>query len=105
MLTSCKRWMAAVGGLLWACLAGVHADAPKDRGFVERLFKGADGEESKYVLFVPHGYNGEQPCPVILFLHGAGEREGGKKAPVEVGMGPAIKKYGEEKFPFFVVIP
>ncbi|MFO0826317.1 MAG: alpha/beta hydrolase-fold protein, partial [Gemmataceae bacterium] len=52
---------------------------------------------------IPKDYDGKKEYPVILFLHGAGETKGGKKAPVEVGIGPAIKR--DEKFPFIVVIP
>src|SRR5205823_2722811 len=75
-----------------------------ERGFIERTYRDADGAEAKYILFVPHDYAGDKPYPVILFLHGAGETKGGRKMPVEVGIGPAIKKQ-EKTFPAFVVIP
>ena len=60
-------------------------------------------------MFVPHDYDGKKEYPVILFLHGAGETKNPKakkegKMPVEVGIGPAIKKR-EKTFPFIVVIP
>jgi predicted peptidase len=74
------------------------------RGFLSRVHKDADGKEAKYVLFVPHGYKGDTSYPLILFLHGAGERVGGKKQPVEVGIGQAIKK-NEKSFPFLVIFP
>jgi predicted peptidase len=73
-------------------------------GFVTKTFKNADGSTSQYVIFVPHNYDGTKEFPVILFLHGAGETKGGKKMPVEVGIGPAIKKR-EKDFPFIAVIP
>jgi predicted peptidase len=79
-------------------------------GFVEQVFKNADGTHSPYVVFVPHDYDGKKLYPVILFLHGAGETKdpnGKKKSgkmPVEVGIGPAIKKR-EKSFNFVVVIP
>jgi predicted peptidase len=78
-------------------------DKPRT-GFVEKTFKNADGTTSPYVVFVPHDYDGKKEYPIILFLHGAGETKGGKKMPVEVGIGPAIKKR-EKDFPFIVVIP
>ena len=74
-------------------------------GFVDKVYKDADGKEYKYVLFIPHSYQKDKEFPLILFLHGSGEREGGAKAPVEVGLGPAIKKLGEKEFPFFVLFP
>src|SRR5688572_18656880 len=81
--------------------------AEKERGFIQRTHKDAQGQSHSYTLFVPHGYDAkaEKPSPVILFLHGAGESEGGTKTPVEVGLGPAIRKYGEAEFPCFVVFP
>lgn len=73
-------------------------------GFLKKNFKNADGSESPYVVFVPHNYDGTKEYPVILFLHGAGETKGGSKQPVEVGIGPAIKKR-EKDFPCITVIP
>jgi predicted peptidase len=78
-------------------------------GFVDKTFKNADGTTSPYVVFVPKDYDGKKEYPVILFLHGAGETKNPKatkegKMPVEVGIGPAIKKR-EKDFPFIVVIP
>lgn len=83
-------------------------DKPKT-GFVEKTFKNADGTTSPYVVFVPKDYDGTKEYPIILFLHGAGETNNPKakkegKMPVEVGIGPAIKKR-EKDFPFIVVIP
>src|SRR5437764_1309157 len=80
-----------------------------DTGFVDKTFKGTDGTESKYVLFVPHDYKKGTPTPTILFLHGAGEtkaKDGAKQGnmPVNVGIGPAIKKR-EKSFPFLTIIP
>jgi predicted peptidase len=103
-MTAGKLVALAAGSLL--VLGSAVADDKADKhGFVDRTFKGNDGKEAKYVLFVPQSYKGDKDYPIILFLHGAGEREGGKKGPVEVGIGPAIKKYGEKDFPFFVVFP
>ena len=74
-------------------------------GFLPRVHKGVDGD-SKYVLFVPHGYTGAKEYPLILFLHGAGERGDDGETPVKQGIGNAIKfKEGAKKFPFFVIFP
>ena len=75
-----------------------------DTGFVDKTYTGPDGTEHKYVLFVPHDYKKGTPTPTILFLHGAGETKGGQKMPVEVGIGPAIRKR-EKSFPFITIIP
>lgn len=85
-------------------LFGLPAVSAEKTGFVNKVFKNADGHDSPYVVFVPHGYDGTKPYPVLLFLHGAGETKGGSKQPVEVGIGPAIKKR-EKTFPFITIIP
>jgi predicted peptidase len=74
-------------------------------GFITEVWTAPNGEKVAFDLFVPYSYTGKEPFPLILFLHGAGEREGGKQKPVDVGIGPAIRKYGEKDFPFFVVFP
>ncbi len=99
------RGLSAAVALLAIPLAFTSAeDAKIETGFITKSFKNADGHESKYVVFVPHDYDGKKEYPVILFLHGAGETKGGTKMPAQVGIGPAIKKQ-EKTFPFIVVIP
>jgi len=89
---------------LFALVPSVALAADAKTGFVDKTFKNANGTESPYVVFVPHAYDGKTEVPVILFLHGAGETKGGTKKPVEVGIGPAVKKQ-EKTFPALVVIP
>ena len=75
-------------------------------GFVTKTHKNADGTTSDYVVFVPHAYDGTKEFPIILFMHGSGERKGDRsgKMPVDQGCGPHIKR-NEKTFPAFVVIP
>ncbi len=76
----------------------------RQRGFLDRVYKGADGKEAKYVLFVPHHYRDDRPCPLILFLHGAGETGKDGQKQVTVGLGPAVRAR-EQTFPFLTVFP
>lgn len=75
-----------------------------DTGFLNLEYKDPEGKTFKYVLFVPHAYQKDKPFPLIMFLHGAGEKGTDGKVPAEVGLGPAIKKR-EKSFPFFVLFP
>lgn len=79
-----------------------------ETGFLDKTYTDSAGTEHKYVLFVPHDYKKSTPTPTILFLHGSGEtkRRDGKKGkmPVEVGIGPAIRKRAKT-FPFLTIIP
>ena len=101
------RLLLAAGLFIGAALLPARADDKPKTGFIDKTFKNADGTTSPYVVFVPKDYDGTKESPVMLFLHGAGETKSdkkGSKMPVEVGIGPAIKKR-EKTFPFIVVIP
>src|SRR5207302_8590408 len=50
------------------------------------------------------GYTPAKKWPVILFLHGAGERGNDGVLPTQVGLGPLVR-LREANFPFVVVSP
>lgn len=54
--------------------------------------------------YVPPGHDPARPAPLVMFLHGAGERDGEEQAPHEVGIGPAIEAH-PRRFPCLVVMP
>jgi predicted peptidase len=56
-----------------------------------------------YLLYLPKDYNGQQPMPLLLFLHGAGER-GDNLELVQVHGPPKLIGQGKD-FPFIVVSP
>jgi predicted peptidase len=60
---------------------------------------------ANYLLYTPPGYQakGEKKWPLILFLHGAGER-GTNLAKVAIHGPPKLVKQGKE-FPFIIVSP
>lgn len=49
------------------------------------------GAPRHYVLYVPREYKPDQRWPLILFLHGMGERGSDGLAQSEVGIGRAIR--------------
>jgi len=63
-----------------------------------------EGEERKYSVFVPNGYDGKKTFPVILYLHGSGEKGTNGVLSAQVGIGPAILAR-PEGFPAIVVFP
>jgi poly(3-hydroxybutyrate) depolymerase len=62
---------------------------PNQPGFHLRALK-SDRGERRYTVYVPDGYDGTKTFPVVLFLHGAGERGDDGVTPAQVGIGPAI---------------
>ena len=81
-------------------LPSPKADDTASPGFHLKTLKG----ERKYVVYLPQGYDGRASFPVVLFLHGSGERgeDGVKQA--QVGLGPAILN-NPEAFKAIAVIP
>lgn len=83
----------AAGGLIACALAsGARAaDVPDLRPRLEkRVFRNADGETLPYRLFVPEKTAEGNRLPLILFLHGAGERGDDNEAQ--------LKHYGVLRF-------
>lgn len=62
------------------------------------------GEVFTYQAYVPQSYGEMSRVPLVVFLHGAGERLGGYKSATSVGMGVAIRKK-PELFPAIVIFP
>jgi predicted peptidase len=93
----------ALGCLFSLALAPASASDKIEHGFLDRVYKGADGSVAKYVIFVPHDYRGDKPFPVILFLHGAGATGTDGKKQVS-GVAAEIRR-NVKAFPFIVVFP
>lgn len=74
-----------------------------ETGFLDRTLDIA-GTTYKYQVFVPDNWNARQSWPIVLFLHGAGERGEDGLTQTEVGIGTAIR-LDRGRFPAIVVMP
>jgi predicted peptidase len=74
-----------------------------EAGFIDRAIS-LGATRYNYKVFVPKTWTKKKKWPVILFLHGAGERGADNAAQTKVGLGPAISRY-QNDFPFVVVMP
>jgi predicted esterase len=72
-------------------------------GFLNRVFRDATGEH-KYVVYLPQNYSPDLNWPVILYLHGAGERGNDGVLQTTIGLGPFVKARSDD-FPYVVVFP
>ena len=77
--------------------------AKHETGFLDRTVQVA-GVTYKFQVFVPDNWNKDQRWPVILFLHGAGERGEDGLIQTEVGFGTAVRR-SRIHFPAVVVFP
>jgi predicted peptidase len=80
------------------------SEADATPGFHLRTLKGGSGEGRKYTVYLPEGHDGTRKFPVILFLHGSGERGDDGVIPAQVGLGPILAR-NPDAFPFIVVFP
>lgn len=94
----------ALLGLLVAigASAPVNAKHP-ETGFLDRTLT-ISNATYKYQVFVPENWDAKTTWPIILFLHGAGERGDDGLMQTEVGIATAIRLQ-RERFPAIVVIP
>jgi predicted peptidase len=80
----------------------LEAQTPQT-GFLDRRVS-VTGQSHHYQVFVPLSYTAAQRWPVILFLHGAGERGDDGLLPTQVGLGAAVRQ-NATRFPAIIVFP
>jgi predicted peptidase len=90
--------------LLAAVLAGLPCGAQAlETGFLDRSLH-LDGAEHAYQVYVPRTFDPSRAWPVILALHGSGERGRDGILQTEIGLGGALRRYAE-RYPAVVVLP
>lgn len=97
------RQLFAVPALLCLLAGCVSAPSRSTGEFVERSVE-VDGATHRYQVFVPAQAGKARKSPVILFLHGSGERGSDNRKQVEVGIGSYIRQHMQD-FPAIVVFP
>lgn len=88
---------------LWMLTQAVTA-RPRSTGFLNRTLQ-SNGITYRYQVYVPAGfYERKGKWPVVLFLHGAGERGTDGLQQTQVGLPASIRKH-MERWPAVVVMP
>jgi predicted peptidase len=86
-----------------ACAAPLPAGPADPHGhFVARALD-FEGRHYRYQVFVPAAA-AAQPRPIVLFLHGSGERGRDGHEQTEAGLGPYLRAHADQ-FPALVVFP
>jgi poly(3-hydroxybutyrate) depolymerase len=87
-------------GLTLSASAAAHR---QDTGFLNRTVS-VNGTLRRYVVYLPENWSRNQQWPVILFLHGSGERGSEGMDETQIGLPQAIRLH-PERWPFVVVMP
>jgi predicted peptidase len=70
-----------------------------------RVHNDAKGKTLPYRLFKPAKATADARLPLVLFLHGAGERGDDNQAQLKHGVWSFVRPESQERFPAFVVAP
>ncbi len=97
------RRLLSVFLTLGCSLQAGAAKHPQDTGFLNRTVT-VNGAVHRYVVYLPENWSKEQKWPIILFLHGSGERGTEGLDETQVGLPAAIRVH-PERWPFVVVMP
>ena len=89
--------------ILAISVAARAAAAETNTGFLDRTVQ-AGGSAHAYKVYLPPGFDAKKSWPVILFLHGGGERGTDTLRHTEVGLGAALRA-NPDRFPAVVVFP
>ena len=89
------------------CLAPFAGAEEFEKKFETHLFTNAEGKTLPYRLMKPENYqaNSSVKYPLVLFLHGAGERGTDNVKTLVHGMREFAKDEVRDKYPCFVVAP
>jgi predicted peptidase len=93
----------ALATITAACALGAALPAQRPTGFLDRTVT-AGALTMKYQVYVPDAYDGHRSLPVILFMHGSGERGSDGLKQTQVGM-PAQIRLHRDWFDAIVVMP
>jgi predicted peptidase len=89
--------------ILATAMAARAAGAETETAFLDRTVE-SGGATHRYKVYLPPGFDARKSWPVILFLHGGGERGTDAVRHTEVGLGAAVRAH-PELYPAVIVFP
>ncbi len=73
--------------------------------FEKKEFVGKDGQKLPYRILYPENYDRSQKYPLVLFLHGGGERGNDNEKQLVHGVKTFLDADARKKFPCIVIAP
>ena len=102
------RFLAACLALAWAIAPGAHSarpEPPQETGFLNRRLE-LHGATYRFQVYLPEEWRRDvhKQWPIILFLHGRGERGSEGMWQTQIGLPQAVRDH-PERWPFVIVMP
>ncbi len=95
-----KELLSVLGNLLTTAVSNGN----KQQGRIESRIVQVDSNEFNYQIYIPPQIQSKQNLPVIVFLHGIGQRGSGGIVPTE-GTGGTIVRHYFTQVPAIVLVP
>ena len=90
----------------WLTVAPPSASAEKPANLLEKkTFTDAQGKTLSYRLLKPVNEDPKQSYPLVVFLHGAGERGSDNTAQLTHGVGDFAREENRKNYPCFLIAP
>lgn len=96
-------WLVLAAGSWLSSCTSRYVIQKAERRLLERRVT-VDGTVYRYRVFLPYGFTREHAWPVVLFLHGSGERGDDDVSQATVGLGPFLLAH-PRRVPAIVVLP
>ena len=87
--------------LLFAGFAAASAQA----SYASKEFVSSEGQTLNYRLLTPQDMNAKKKYPLVIFLHGAGERGDDNESQLKHGGQMFLNPVNQEKYPAYVIFP
>ncbi len=89
--------------ILW--LSPLTLQAQDTTLFEKRVFVNNKGDSMQYRILFPEAYNDRERYPIVLFMHGAGERGHDNEKQLTHGGALFLKPENRKEYPAIVVFP
>jgi len=90
---------------LLTLLICIHLSQAQDFSAYKKEFFIRGADTLRYRVLYPENYKREKPYPLVVFLHGAGERGNNNEHQLDLGAALFLKDSIRKRFPALVVFP
>jgi predicted peptidase len=96
-----QKFQFLIGLIVFLCMGNILFS---DR-FEKRVYANAEGNELPYRLIKPKTHDKKEKYPLVILLHGIGERGDDNEAQLKWGAKEFVTEENMEKYPCFLAIP